>query len=195
MFHGGPPEDAPLDPLERQSHLRALALLALVDGKAATSFGPDLTVLIDVKTLLEGAHDESIVEIGDAEFQLPVDTIRRWACMADVTPMIVGEDGTRLYVGRTIRVANREQRRALRAHYRTCGFCPTPFSHCEIHHIVWFRHGGRTDIDNLIPVCARHHHLLHEGGWRLEVDDDGTLTLILPDGTRQTHAPPTVRAG
>ena len=194
MFHGDPPQDAPIDPLERQGYLRAVALLALVDGKGAGSFGPDLTVLIDAKTLLEGEHEDSIVEIGDAEFQLPVDTIRRWACMADVTPMIVGEDGTRLYVGRTIRVANREQRRALRVHYRTCGFCPTPFSHCEIHHIKWFRHGGSTNIDNLIPVCALHHHLLHEGGARLEVHDDGSITLILPDGTRQNHDPPTIRA-
>ena len=72
-----------------------------------------------------------------------------------------------------------------------CGRCtapaPTPaatsrFDRCDIHHVIeWLRH-GRTDLDNLLPLCSRHHHLVHEGRWRLT--------------TRQTpghHHPPTRR--
>jgi hypothetical protein len=36
-------------------------------------------------------------------------------------------------------------------------------------------------MDNLIPLCRFHHHLIHEGGW--------TLTLT-PDGTVQVERPP-----
>jgi hypothetical protein len=27
-----------------------------------------------------------------------------------------------------------------------------------------WRYGGRTDLDNLVLLCAAHHHVVHEGG-------------------------------
>ena len=50
--------------------------------------------------------------------------------------------------------------------------------------MVPWEQGGRTDLDNLIPLCTEHHHLVHEGGWSLELHDDRTITLTRPDGTR-----------
>jgi hypothetical protein len=40
-----------------------------------------------------------------------------------------------------------------------------------------------TDIDNLLPVCEQHHHLIHEGGWQLTMTPDRTATWTRPDGT------------
>ena len=37
----------------------------------------------------------------------------------------------------------------------------------EAHHIVWWRDGGRTDLDNLLLICSFHHRLVHEHGWSL----------------------------
>jgi hypothetical protein len=37
---------------------------------------------------------------------------------------------------------------------------------CEIHHIVPWELGGVTDLHDLLPVCSRHHHVLHELDWR-----------------------------
>ncbi len=54
----------------------------------------------------------------------------------------------------SVRVANRAQRRALRAMYRTCGYpgCDVTFDRCDIHHVIeWLRHGA-TDLDNLLPL-------------------------------------------
>ncbi|MCB1134438.1 MAG: hypothetical protein KDN05_25205, partial [Verrucomicrobiae bacterium] len=36
--------------------------------------------------------------------------------------------------------------------------------------------------DNLIPLCSRHHHVVHEGGWTLELASDRTLTIRQRDG-------------
>ncbi len=79
--------------------------------------------------------------------------------------------------------------------YRTCALCDVPFEHTQIHHITWYgRDHGTTDIDNLLPLCSRHHHLVHEGGWTLHLAPDRTLTVIAPGGTTHIHAPPRARA-
>ena len=194
LFHDTVPDNCPIDPLEKQQFLAAQALLALMEGRGQAG-APDVTVLIDERTLREGRwHDESIVDVGLGRFGLPIQTIRRWACIGSVTPVIVGADGTRLLLGRETRLANRAQRRALRSLYRTCALCDVPFEHTEVHHVSWFRLGGLTDIENLIPLCKRHHHLVHEGGWALQLAPDRTLTVFRPGGAVTTHGPPNVWA-
>jgi len=195
LFHGATPDDTPTDPLERQHHLAALALLALSEGKG-TSGLPDITVLIDEHTLLDGRrHEHSTVDAGLGRFGLPIETIRRWACLGTVTPVVVAADGVRLFLGRETRLANRAQRRALRALYRTCALCDVPFEHTQAHHVSWYgQHRGTTDIDNLLPLRSRHHHLVHEGGWQLTLAPDRTLTITRPDGTITTTGPPRARA-
>ena len=195
LFHGTTPDDAPTDPVERQQHLAALALIALSEGRG-TSGLPDITVLIDERTLVDGRrHEHSTVDAGLGRFGLPIETIRRWACLGTVTPVVVGADGVRLFLGRETRLANRAQRRALRALYRTCALCDVPFEHTQAHHVTWYGlHHGTTDIDNLVPLCTRHHHLVHEGGWQLHLAPDRTLTITRPDGQVFTTGPPRARA-
>ena len=131
-----------------------------------------------------------MIDAGLGRFGLPVETVRRWACIGKVTPVIVGADGVRLFLGRETRLANRAQRRALRAFYRTCALCDTPFEHTQIHHLTYYGlEQGLTDIDNLVPLCRRHHHLAHEGGWKLQLAADRTLTITKPDGST-IRAPP-----
>jgi hypothetical protein len=35
-------------------------------------------------------------------------------------------------------------------------------------------------MSNIYLTCRRHHRLLHEGGWWLERQSDGSLTAIPP---------------
>lgn len=118
------------------------------------------------------------------------------ACSADITPIIVGADGVHLELQQTTRLANRHQRRALRAMYRGCAIpgCCVAWDYVVIHHLTYFRNGGPTDIANLVPLCNKHHHLAHEGGWRLTLDAIRNLTITRPDGTRMTTGPPQVLA-
>ena len=106
------------------------------------------------------------------------------ACNAHIVPIVVDASGRVLDLGRTQRLASARQRIALRAMYRTCAFpgCDVPFARCEIHHLIEWQQGGRTDLADLLPTCSRHHHVVHEGGWKLELDDDRTLTVTQPDG-------------
>ena len=197
QFANALPDTCPSDPVEKQQHLAAIALAAMLlgDDNAAGSSAPDVTVVIDAETLLTGhAHDGTMCDIGLGRFGLPIETIRRWACIGSVTPVVVAADGSRIMLGREVRVANRHQRRALRALYRSCALCEVPFDHCQIHHVTWYSLNGLTDIDNLIPICNKHHHLVHEGGWQLHLAPDRTLTVTQPGGVVSSTGPPKARA-
>ncbi len=191
LFHDAAPDTAPRDPLDKQHHLRALALAAVVNGTGAKEAAIDMSILIDAKTLVHGHHDGTVIDCG-LPIELPIETIRRMACLADITPIIVGADGVHLYLGATTRLATPQQRRVLRAMYRTCAIpgCCVSWDQLVMHHLVYFEHGGPSDIDNLLPLCTRHHHYVHDGGWRLQMSADRTLTIGLPDGTTMCHGPP-----
>jgi len=190
LARGPLPEGAPDDPAERHQWVQAQALASLIDGDVETAGGPEMLMVIDAETVIKGEHDRTVLDM--CGFDLPLDTIRRWACSSAITPVIVGLDGTRLMLGRTTRLASADQRRALAALYRTCGCCDTPFDRCQIHHVDWWDKGGATDIDKMAPLCPRCHHLAHEGGHRLLLHADRSLTVIEPNGTVHEHAPPQV---
>lgn len=165
--------------------LQADAVVNLITGARSTDQRvPEISVLIDHSTLLSGLHDRSTCETSDGN-PLSVETIRRLCCDGDILPIVLGAMGEVLDVGRSERLANRQQRRALRAMYRTCAHpdCHIKFGHCRIHHVIPWEAGGSTNLDHLIPLCGRHHHLVHEGGWTLTLQADRSITLRRPDGT------------
>ena len=146
-----PPTPAPPIPTLKQDHLCALALLALVngqpqrqgqgqggDGQPAPAAGnPDLIVVVDEQTLRNGISSSSTIDLGGAEAFLPVETLRRIACLANIIPVVLNSDGVAVDLGHTTRLATRAQRRAMRAMYPTCGIhgCRVPFEQCVLHHI------------------------------------------------------------
>jgi hypothetical protein len=119
------------------------------------------------------------------------------ACEAAVVPIVLNGAGEVLDCGREQRVANRAQRRALRAMYRTCAYpgCDVVFDRCDIHHVIEWIRFGPTDLDNLLPLCNRHHHLVHEGHWRLRLDEHRIITIHRPDGTQHFHGTTINRTG
>ena len=195
LFHDRIPDTCPLDE-RKQDHLRALALLRLVQGEGASSGRPDITVVIDLKTLLDGVHAKSRIEVSDG-VTLPVETIRRQACLANIIPGVLGANGVVLDLGRSQRLATPHQRRAMRMMYGCCAIegCNVSFDNCTLHHISYWRNGGTTDMGNMLPLCSKHHHLAHEGGWHLSLDSARRLTVTKPDGARMTHPRPLARAG
>ncbi|MBF4573783.1 DUF222 domain-containing protein [Herbiconiux sp. VKM Ac-1786] len=75
----------------------------------------------------------------------------------------------------------------------TCRFpgCGRRADRCELDHTHAWSEGGRTTPDNLAHLCSRHHHLKHEGGWRVTPSRDGTRTLhwTSPRGAPYTTTP------
>jgi len=51
------------------------------------------------------------------------------------------------------------------------------------HHVRHWVHGGRTDLDNLALLCPVHHRAVHEHGWHIVIEPDGTFTFDPPDPT------------
>ncbi len=181
----------------RRDRLAALALLELIESpkSARPRNNVDLAVHIDLETLQTGRHGDTLCELSDGSL-LAVATARRLACDANIIPVVLGGDGMPLDVGRSQRLATTEQRAALRAMYRTCGFgdCDVSFDRCEIHHLIEWDHAhGPTDLDNLLPACSHHHHRAHEGRWRLQLrPSDRQLTVWLPDGTLHSRSRPDI---
>ena len=137
-----------------------------------------------------------MIDLGNPETMLPVETIRRHACLNGIIPIVLNTDGVAVDMGRTARLATPEQRIMLRAMFSTCfvNDCTVPFERCEIHHIDPWGNNGPTDLDKLRPTCHKHHHALHEGGWTASIDPKTwTVTLTLPDGTTRTCRPPRAR--
>lgn len=75
--------------------------------------------------------------------------------------------------GRTRRLASRDQTEALLLRDGGCAFpaCDYPMEWCERHHITEWQHGGRTDLDNLVLLCAYHHARFQQQGWRITMRD------------------------
>ncbi|MCU1399291.1 MAG: hypothetical protein JWN62_2400, partial [Acidimicrobiales bacterium] len=69
--------------------------------------------------------------------------------------------------------------------------CHVRGRHCEPHHVqYWTPDMGPTDLANLLPLCSRHHHAVHEGRWHLVLHPDRSLTSTFPNGSIQTTGPP-----
>jgi hypothetical protein len=78
-------------------------------------------------------------------------------------------------------------------HCRFPGGCDRPPEWCHGHHVTWVTQDGPTRLDNLVLLCSRHHHRLHQPGWHAKLQPDGTLEITDPTGQLRTTSPP--RAG
>jgi hypothetical protein len=149
--------------------LRADAFINLVTATPApgSHLPAELLILCDLQTMQHGLHENGICETYDGQ-PLPPATVRRLACDANIIPIVLDGNRRVVDVGRAKRLATADQRRALRAMHRTCAApdCPVRFGDCDIHHLKEWRDGGLTNLENLIPLCSKHHHLIHEGQWR-----------------------------
>jgi Domain of unknown function (DUF222) len=110
---------------------------------------------------------------------LPTETVQRICCDCDINITVQDAAGEVLHEGRTQRLVQRPQRRAVNLRDGGCVFpgCDRKPVYCQAHHVkFWGRHGGRTDVCNLALVCSFHHHLVHEGRWTLERRETRDLT-------------------
>jgi hypothetical protein len=86
---------------------------------------------------------------------------------AALTACVLTTSGGILDYGTTRRLATPPMRRALAARDRGCTFpgCTTPPSWCQTHHVIPWRAGGATTLDNLTLVCGHHHRTFEHAGW------------------------------
>jgi len=175
---------------------RADALVALCSARIAEDPDPDRATVI-IHAQLEGLQDGSGgCEVEDGPVIDP-ETVRRLMCNARGQTVVEDRDGNVLGLGRLTREPSAWMTRQVRYRDRECRFpgCGAR-RFTEAHHIVWWRHGGRTELDNLLLICSFHHRLVHEYGWSVRREDVGEVAWFRPDGIRYRAGPsPGDRAG
>ncbi len=158
------------------------ALLMLASQSRGADNDPDRATAV-VHIPLSVLTDSTGLAESEEGVPLLAETARRLVCDARLQVSVEDGEGTVIGVGRTTRSIPPWLARMVRMRDKGCRFpgCGrTRWIH--IHHIVHWAHGGPTDLDNLISLCPFHHHLIHEGGWRISGDPNGEIMWIMPGG-------------
>ena len=144
-----------------------------------------VSVLIGLDAL-RGQTDE--MGLTDAGVELPPEVVRRIACDAEIIPMILDGPGGSADAGCSRRTVPLRLRRLLVARDRHCRWpgCHEPPSRCDAHHVWHWIDGGPTNLDNLVLLCHRHHHFLHQHGYRMVPQPDGTWITVQETEPRAT---------
>lgn len=188
----------------RADALVDLASRQLQSGDLPTAHGqrPHLTVTVSLDAL-QRRDRTAPAELGGVGAIHP-ETARRIACDAVRTVAVVtGDDagstpgstlsverdagstpGSALSVGRATRTIPAAIRTALALRDRGCRFpgCDRPPEWTDGHHIQHWADLGETEVPNLVSLCRRHHHMVHERGWSIRLEPDGSVTVAEPRG-------------
>ena len=168
---------------------RADALVAICSNRLANDADPDRATVIVHARLGDLAATHGSVEIGDGG-RIHPETARRLLCDSRVQTVLEDREGEPLRLGRMSREPTASMMRLLRHRDGECRFpgCGAR-RFTQAHHIVWWGDGGPTDLDNLILLCFFHHKLVHEHGWAVRRDENGSLRWYEPDGSRYELGP------
>jgi len=181
-------------PTRAQQHADALALLAetalhheIDPGAPGERY--QVVVHVDAAVLADPEQPgQSVLEEGG---HVSAETSRRLACDASRVVMRHDDEGRLLEVGARTRTIPPALRRALLHRDRSCRF---PGCHARVgegHHVRHWAQGGPTTLGNLVLLCRRHHHAVHDEGYRVFRGPDGALDFRRPDGRPLPEVPPT----
>ena len=113
---------------------------------------------------------------------LPAGVIERLSGESSWFGLVLSAKGVPMWKGRNIRRATESQFQALMALYGGCAGCGEPDEgKLHAHHMDPFAWGGRTDLDNLIPLCWGCHAKIHDHRWQVVAAGDGKHTIRPPD--------------
>jgi hypothetical protein len=184
-------------PLQSPSQRRADALagicrfyLANRDGLSYGRHATRIAVLVNYEDFVHGGPGRT----SDGSPVSPAD-LASASCDAVVHRLVYSGESTVLDFGRGTRTISSSLWAALVARDSHCRHpgCDRPASWCQGHHVVHYSQGGHTRLDNLVLACTRHHHIWHDKGWRLKLDQDGVLELTSPSGQCYESRPPPFR--
>jgi hypothetical protein len=164
----------------RADALVEVCRLALRTGELPDNGGepPQLAVTV--------AYDPLTRRLGvgqvDSGDRISPTVARRLACDAQILPVVLSGTGQVLDAGRARRLATGPLRRALVVRDRGCSFpdCDRPPRWCDAHHVRSWMAGGPTNLGNLVLLCRRHHRLIHDGDWTVQIAADGLPEFIGP---------------
>jgi hypothetical protein len=187
------------------------ALVAMADIVRATTTAPihapaaEMLVTVDIDTFVNAFSQNPRGQASPAEAEesrpglgariddgpaLAAAAVRRLADDGRLRLAVLAGDGRTLDLGRARRSPNAAQLRALWRRDRGCaapGCTRTRFLHA--HHTVYWTHGGKTDLDNLVLLCGEHHRALHEGAFTVTALGRQQFRFTGPDDAVAEPAP------
>jgi hypothetical protein len=175
-----------------QQQADALALLAetalhheLDPGTPAERY----QVVVHVDALVLADPDQPGQSVLEDGTHVSAETSQRLACDASRVVMRHDGEGNLLEIGARTRTIPPAMRRALHHRDRGCRFpgCGVRFG--QGHYIRHWAHGGPTTLSNLALLCRRHHRAVHEEGYQVDRESDGTLRFLRPDGLALPESP------
>lgn len=155
---------------------------------AAMAARPQLLLRAELTDLLDGARTPATVltSLFGGRVWMNARAARRLLDErgADVRTVVIDETGSVVGVGRRARLAPGWLRDATLAVHDTCSApnCERPARACHTDHArPWHParpsdRAGRTDLDELAPLCNHHNGNKERDGWRVCQQPDGTRT-------------------
>ena len=138
---------------------RFVALLR--DGDSVPTASPTPLILVpleDYVRILDGDGDETILGLTDGTTITGAECLQHLVGDTLQVALFHPEEGAvNLYTGQ--RHANWKQRILAKATSPVCLVpdCRHAADHCEVHHVVPWKHGGETNMNNLAMLCPYHN--------------------------------------
>jgi hypothetical protein len=109
--------------------------------------------------------------------------VERLLCEGRIRTVVHDAQGNVRDLGRSHRVVSERQFRALQLRDARCAYPGCQSRHrLQAHHVCHWLYGGRTDLVNLVLLCARHHHAHHDGGFSIASLGGGRFRFLRADG-------------
>ena len=177
-----PGEDAPTMPQQQADALALLAEAALHHGIDPGAPGERYQVVVHVDASVLADADQPGQSVLEDGARVSAETSQRLACYASRVVMRHDADGRVVEIGARTRTIPPALRRALHHRDRGCRFPGCGVRVGDGHHIRHWARGGPTTLSNLALLCRRHHRAVHEEGYQVTREPDGTLMFWRPDG-------------
>jgi hypothetical protein len=151
---------------------RALAFVAICQDDlyqtgSSEAAPTDVAVIVDADTAAESGGETGVSVLAGS--RLGPGVLEEIICNGNVDLIGLTENSQPLDLGRRSRTVGRKLRRHVLGRDGGCTVdgCTSRYR-LEIHHVLPWSHGGKTDAHNLITLCWFHHHVsLHREGLQI----------------------------
>ena len=184
------PTDPPSPAQRRADALELVAEAALHQGLDPGHPAEHYQVVVHVDAPVLSDPDQPGQSVLETGTHVSAETSQRLACDATRVMMKHDADGRITEVGARTRTIPPALRRALQHRDRGCRFPGCGVAFGQGHHLRHWARGGPTTLSNLALLCRRHHRAVHEEGYGVARQRDGTLQFRRPDGRPFPDAPP-----
>jgi len=144
------------------------------DGKPPR--GPRLLLIADYDVISRELRNG---RLGDGT-PIPTEKIRDLACQSDILPGIFRGVSQPLDLGRSRRAASPAQKIALVARDKACVGCGANANWTQAHHITPWAAQGNTNLNDMVLLCSRCHHKVHDDHWQVHKTPTGKHHLKPP---------------